>query len=404
MLWLLLDEVTIRSEAISLQSSNLKIIHVVRQFSPSVGGLESAVLNLAAVQRTCFGIDARLVTLNRVFGKNEILAAEDTTNGVPVFRLPWRGSRRYPIAPSVLRHLQTADVVHVHAIDFFFDFLALSRPFHGRTLVASTHGGIFHTPMQARLKKLWFNTITRASVLAYHRIIACSRSDADMFRNIAGRRLAIIENGIDQTKFMHAAAPTQTRTIIYFGRFAAHKRIDHIFLLLAHLHVKNPAWRLIIAGRDADQSSEQLKIMAKQARVAESVSFFINPNDAALRLLIGSASYFACLSDYEGFGIAAVEAMSAGLLPILSGISPFQRLYDETKIGIISDIDEPAETAMALERSVLKCTDAYSLRQAQTCDAVQQYNWENAAAEYIRIYQDAIDANAGEAARHMKLQ
>jgi alpha-1,3-mannosyltransferase len=39
--------------------------------------------------------------------------------GIPIQRLPWRGSSRYPLAPSVLWHLQSADVVHVHAIDFF---------------------------------------------------------------------------------------------------------------------------------------------------------------------------------------------------------------------------------------------------------------------------------------------
>jgi alpha-1,3-mannosyltransferase len=44
-----------------------------------------------------------------------------------------------------LRHLRDADIVHVHAIDFFFDFLGWTKPLHGKKLVVSTHGGFFHT-------------------------------------------------------------------------------------------------------------------------------------------------------------------------------------------------------------------------------------------------------------------
>ena len=243
---------------------------------------------------------------------------------VPVHRLPWRGSPRYPLAPSVLSHLQPADVVHVHAIDFFFDFLALTRPLHRQTMIASTHGGFFHSAQLPLVKKFWFNTVTRASIHAYHRIVACSHSDADLFRSRAGHRLAVIENGIDQAKFKGAASPVQTRTIIYFGRFAQHKRVGQLFPLLARLREQDSAWQLIVAGRDADQTAQQLMAMADEACVADAVRFVINPSDAQLRSLLGEASYSACLSAYEGFGLAAVEAMSAGLLPILSGITPFR--------------------------------------------------------------------------------
>ena len=368
----------------------MKVVHVVRQFSPSVGGLEASVLSLARAQRGRLGIDARVVTLDRVFGQTERLGSEDIVEGVPVHRLPWRGSSRYPLAPSVLNHLQSADVVHVHAIDFFFDFLALTRPFHGRAMIASTHGGFFHTAKWAGIKGVWFNTVTRGSILAYHRIVACSHGDADLFRNLAGRRLTVIENGIDQARFSGAAAAVQTKSIICFGRFAEHKRIDRIFSLLAHLRAKDPAWRLILAGRDADQTVQQLMAMAEAAGIADAVRFAVNPSDADLRSLIGEASYFACLSAYEGFGLAAVEAMSAGLFPILSGITPFRRLLGNSRIGLIVDPDDPATEAANVQATVLEDEAAYTTRQAQTEDAVRQYDWEAVATQYAKIYDEAV--------------
>ncbi len=351
-----------------------------------------SVLSLARAQRERFGIDARVVTLDRVFGNPEILAHQDNVAGVPVHRLSWIGSSRYPLAVSVLRHLQGADVVHVHAIDFFFDFLALTKPLHGRTMIASTHGGFFHTPYKTGLKKLWFNTVTRLSIRAYARIVACSHSDAALFASRAGTRMTVIENGIDPVRLMGASAEVQTKTIICFGRFAQHKRIGQVFLLLARLRALDSGWRLIMAGRDADQTAAQLRAMAEAAGVADATRFEIDPSDAALRALIGKASYFACLSAYEGFGLAAVEAMSAGLLPVLSGIAPFRRLVEQSRIGMIVDADDPFGAARCVQASLLENTAAYTLQRAQVIEAVRRYDWAAVAVQYSQVYAEAMAA------------
>lgn len=370
----------------------MRVVHIVRQFSPSVGGLEAAVFSLAASQRSSLGVDARVVTLDRVFGNPERLPREDIVGGLPVHRLPWRGSTRYPFAPAVLAHLQSADVVHVHAIDFFFDFLALTSPLHKRKMIASTHGGFFHSSNWVALKKIWFATVTRTAILGYDRIVACSHSDAALFGKIAGDRLTVIENGIDQSRFAGAASPAPTKTIICFGRFASHKRIAAVFPLLAQLRTQDPAWRLILAGRDADQTAGQLQALAEAAGVTDAVQLVINPTDKELRGLIGQASYFVCLSAYEGFGLAAVEAMSAGLLPILSGITPFRRLVQDTGAGLIVDPDEPASAAEQVLGTVVEDHANYILRQAQTAAAVRHYDWNAVAAQYVKIYDEASGA------------
>jgi alpha-1,3-mannosyltransferase len=364
----------------------LKIVHVVRQFSPSVGGLEASVLNLARAQRGRLGVDARVVTLDRVFGRAEVLPHEETVQGLPVTRLGWLGSSRYPLAPSVLRHLHGADVLHVHAIDFFFDYLAITRPWHRRRMIASTHGGFFHTQRHGLAKRLWFDSVTRASIQAYERIVACSHSDATLFASRAGARLAVIENGIDQARFADAAAPAQTRVIVCFGRFAQHKRIGALFTLLAALRAHHPGWRLIVAGREADQSAAALQAAAQAAGVADAVRFVIGPSDAQLRALLREASYSACLSAYEGFGLAAVEAMSAGLLPILSPITPFRRLVTQTRLGLLVDPDDVPAAATTIEASVLADQPGYEARRAAVMLSVRRYDWDEVAKQYVALY------------------
>lgn len=368
----------------------MKVVHVVRQFSPSIGGLESTVLNLARTQRKTLGIDAQVVTLDRVFGQSGKLPAAETIAGVPVARLPWRGSSRYPLAFGVLRHLRDADIVHVHAIDFFFDFLALSLPLHRRALIATTHGGFFHTAQFSQAKKLWFNTVTRASLLAYRRVIACSNADRDLFKPVAGRRLVVIENGVEFSKFSEAASDLSTRTIIYFGRFATHKRVALLFPILAALRRLNPEWRLVLAGREGDLTLGDLTAMAENAGVSDAVSCECEPSDAQLRALIGQASFFACLSSYEGFGLAAVEAMSAGLLPVLSDIAPFRRLCGNAQAGLIVDPGEPGAVAQMLEANVLSDKDNEA-RKFRLSNAASRYDWCDVALEYASVYDAVMD-------------
>jgi alpha-1,3-mannosyltransferase len=367
----------------------MKVVHIVRQFSPSVGGLEDTVLSLARAQRERLDIDARVVTLNRLFTAPDVLPAEDIVHGVPVRRIAWTGSSRYPLAPSVLRHLQGADIVHVHAIDFFFDFLALTRPLHGRRIIATTHGGFFHTSAFSFAKKLWFQTITRASIMGYDRIVACSEGDAEMFRSSAGSRLVLIENGINQAKFQDAASPTPRKTILSFGRFARHKRIDALLRVFKDLTTLDPAWRLIIAGRDADQKASELAELARGLGIADAVRFVLNPTDAELRSVMGEASFFASLSAYEGFGLAAVEAMSAGLVPILSGFPAFTRLIAAAGAGLTVDADDPAATAAAIAALPVADPNWVAEWRRRVMAVAARYDWQEVANRYGVVYESA---------------
>jgi alpha-1,3-mannosyltransferase len=372
----------------------VRVVHVVRQFSPSVGGLEDTVLNLTRAQRDRMNIDASVLTLDRLFTGPDILPAEDVVEGVPVRRMPWTGSSRYPLAPSVLRHLKGADVVHVHAIDFFFDFLAVTRPLHGRRMVATTHGGFFHTGAFKLAKKLWFQTLTRASITAYERIVACSQSDAEMFRASAGQRLALIENGINQGKFHNVASRVPRKTILSFGRFARHKRTDALLAVFRDLSTLDPAWRLVIAGREADQTASELEAMARDYGIADAVRFVLNPGDAQLRSLMGEASFFASLSAYEGFGLAAVEAMSAGLVPILSGIPAFTRLVSAAGAGLTVDPDDPAAGAAAIAALPAGDADLQAEWRRRVMAVAARYDWEEVASRYGVVYEDAIATGA----------
>jgi alpha-1,3-mannosyltransferase len=363
------------------------IVHVVRQFHPGIGGLENVVHELASAQVSA-GHRVRVVTLDRLFNaaNRQSLPATETLEGIEIVRIPYFGSSRYPIAPSVLRHIGSADLVHVHAIDFFFDYLAWTKPIHGRTLIASTHGGFFHTSFAARLKRLWFSTITRLSMKAYAGIAAVSASDFDQFSAIRPKGMVCIENGVNVSKFHDASAARFQKSILSIGRFAKNKRIDLLIEFVRSLRRYDPEWKLIIAGRPGDLTVEDVRALIDRAGLGDAVNIVASPTDATVKAHMRSCSFLASASDYEGFGLTAIEGMSAGLIPLLSDIPPFRRLVANTGLGMILDYAAPDSGARSLLQDLEGIAADYAEERAACMRAAAAFDWRHVSQDYARLY------------------
>jgi alpha-1,3-mannosyltransferase len=372
----------------------MEIVHVVRQFHPAVGGMESVVWELATAQ-IAKGHAVRVVTLNRMFEKpQQRLAAREFIGDIEIVRIPYFGSNRYPIALSVCRHLGMADIVHVHGVDFFFDYLAWTRPLHRKNLVVSTHGGFFHSPFAATLKKLYFSTVTRLSMTWYSGVIAISAADQTLFQSIRKRGVPLIENGVNIEKYSDAASRRSVKSMIALGRFSANKRLDRIIAFLSAIRRRDPVWRLTIAGRPGDLTAVDLRDLARKAGVSDAVDILTTPFDDAVRHVMGKCSVIASASSYEGFGLVAVEGMSAGLFPVLNDIPPFRHLLDRHGAGLLvdfSDLEAAAEQFLSRWRDL---SDDYGSHRQRVIDASVGYAWTRVSEQYEACYQSILGNRA----------
>jgi alpha-1,3-mannosyltransferase len=355
-----------------------------------MGGLEEMVFSLASGMNKR-GVRTRIVTLNSIFQSGERLARQQIVNGIPVTRVPWIGSRRYPIAPSVLRELNDSDIVHVHGIDFFFDYLAATKPLHRRTLVASTHGGFFHTSAHKSLKRLWFPTVTRAAASMYDAVIAVSVEDHTLFSQIAPTNLTLIENGVRLEKLKSTKLSRRDpRKILTFGRLAPHKQVDKVVVLLSYLLRSEPGWNLVIAGPDDGNELKRIREAVETSGVKGSVRIAVSPTDEELADEAASATWFCSASSYEGFGIAAVEAAAAGLIPILREIPPFIRLRQSLGVGVLFDPDLPQAAAEAIATMAHELVSKPEEITAALDRAVSRFGWEAATERHLELYDDIV--------------
>lgn len=377
---------------VSMQNDkSLKIIHVTRQFAPGVGGLENFVKDLA-LKQVSDGHNVRTVSLDRIFNSKIPAPLPDVDNhrGIEIRRIPFFGTKRYPIAPTVINYLDDADIVHVHAIDFFCDYLSFTRLFHGKKLVLTTHGGFFHTTFMQFFKRLYFETITRMTLTGYRAVIACSAEDARVFRQVRKEGVVEIQNAVDIGKFAGVSARAG-QTIIYFGRLAPNKGLITTLQWFANFLQGQPGWNMIIAGQPMGVEIADLNAEIERLGISAQVTIVESPPDEELSALIGRSKMFVSASTYEGFGLAAVEAASAGLYPLLSSIPPYHAIVERLGYGTLFDFTDPkswADGNARLMSDLKKFENDATDENIQS--AVSSFAWKDVADKYERTYREVL--------------
>jgi alpha-1,3-mannosyltransferase len=368
----------------------VRVAHVVRQFYPGVGGLESFVLALAKQQRL-EGVDAEIVTLDRLFTNlGTKLPRYDCVEDIPVRRIGFSGSTRYPIAPGVFSCIKPFDIVHVHGIDFFCDYLAATQLLHRKPLVLSTHGGFFHTNFARSLKTAVFHTVTRASLLLYGRVVACSANDEVIFRKVAGRRFLRIDNGVDTTKFADLASRSIAPNFVYFGRFSSNKGLARLIDAFDAMCDEIPEARLHLMGRDWDNLLPALNQRIAAVRQSGAILVHVNPSDDDIRRVIAKSSFFASAPDYEGFGLTLVEALAAGLLPIVSTIPSFVSILGDSDTGRTIQFADTKNAGREMAAFVREAAKGYRARRTRAMRLASRYAWPKVARRFVREYEHVL--------------
>lgn len=322
----------------------MKILQITRQFLPSTGGLESVVEGLSrAVQNG--GHDVRVLTLRKIFATGQIAPALEFVNGLEVVRLKHFGLRRYPMAPQVLGHIRDYDLIHIHAIDFFLDFLSMSGSIHKRPLVVSTHGGFFHTEWLQWFKSAYFKTVTRQSLKHVAAVVCVSEHDYSLFSDIVPRKkLHLIRNGVVIEPYVDIKKQVTPHLIVGIGRLAPNKGIANLIKAVVQVKRSHPDVRMVWIGPDGDCRAADFRNLAQSLGVAANVEFTGEVPVCRIRELLTRAHVFVSPSSYEAYGLSTVEAMSSATVPVVTrvGIHPIV-----VKDGVTGFLMEGSENGIA---------------------------------------------------------
>lgn len=352
-----------------------RILHIVRQYHPAVGGLEAYVQNMSRHQRR-LGHDCEILTLNRVFhGQDTSLPAREQVDGALVHRVPFLGRRRFfiPLVPPSF--FRPYDILHVHNTDGFFDCVGLLAA--GKPLFATTHGGFFHTKDFSAVKKAYFSLVTRHTGKRYNALFATSQNDHDTFRGI-NDNLVLKPNAIVPPGDFIA----EGKDFVYLGRLAQHKNVPGLIRAFAHLR---PAARLHIIGPEWDVTRAALSALARRLGVEKDVILhgYVTPHE--MQTILKGCGWFLSASAFEGFGMSMLEAMAVGLIPFVQPNESFRELIASGGVGACVDFTDPAQAARLIAQKTGACAPA---DRAKARAFALLFSWEKLAEDTLKAYEE----------------
>ncbi len=316
----------------------MRIVHISDCYPPRLGGIETQVRALA-VRQAAAGHDVHVITATP---GETIRNGTEMLDGVTVHRTTFKLPADLPVHPrvtSVIGDLlkpggeaENADAVHVHGgvvSPFAYPGMRVARKL-GLPTVLTIHGvwgGVFQPT--AKLTEGLLKWAQWGVVLS-----AVSDAAADPMRSVvgAGVPVSLMPNGIDVDHWrVHPVAgdPDETRLIAVM-RLAPRKRAMAL-VQMAHgasrMLPSGKRLRLTIVGNGPVTAQVQ-RYVAKHGLTAG--RFVVDlPGRLApdqVKAALAASDAFVAPAKLESFGIAALEARTAGL-PVLAYASTGIRTF-----------------------------------------------------------------------------
>jgi glycosyltransferase involved in cell wall biosynthesis len=241
-----------------------------------------------------------------------------------------------------------------------------------------------------RRQKLWLHPLETWMYGRYAAIACASDGIAASLKawvpGVSGR-ITVIPNGIDVQTFERATPVSRSSVginngnfvLLYVARLEPQK--DHASLLRALSQI--PDADLVLAG-DGSLRAE-LEAQAEMLGLARRVHFLGRRKDVAA--LLKMADIYVHPAAYEGFGIAAAEAMAAGKPVVASNVPGLAQVVGDA--GILVPPADPA----TLATEVCNLISSPDRRQQLSRAAVERgrtFSIENTVAAYLDLYRSVL--------------
>jgi glycosyltransferase involved in cell wall biosynthesis len=371
----------------------VKALHVITGLG--VGGAEQQLRLLVGH----LPVDCEVVTLTNPGPVADGLIAD----GVRVTHLGMAGNRDLGALPRLVRHIRSGgyDLVHTHLYRACVYGRLAARLAGVRAIVATEHS-LGDSQMEGRRLTRGVRGLYLASERLGRSTVAVSPTVADRLRRwgVPAPRIEVVPNGIDLDRFRFDPArrlhtrrllglPETAYVIGGVGRLAPGKRFDILIRALAELP---DIFRLLLVGGGPEE--HLLRRTAHQAGVADRVLFtgerpYVPDGSPGpdLPSLTSAMDLLASPCPEEAFGLAAVEALAAGLPVLYASCPAIEDLPPETT-GAARQVACDART---FARAVA-ATRAQDSGPRTAPDAAHHYSITRSAARLMNVYAAAMAA------------
>jgi len=194
------------------------------------------------------------------------------------------------------------------------------------------------------------------------RIVDMTGFDAD--------RIVVTGNGVSEPYYNAGTgeiqSPVNGNYILVVGGLTKRKRGDSVLKVASELHQRGVETKIVVAGKCREY-------YAQQAAELPNVELLGYVDDDVLPALLANAKALLFLSQYEGFGMPAAEAMAAGTPVIASHHAALPEIVGDA--GLVVNPDNASQAANEVE-NLLRDESAQQQLIAKGRERAKQFTWQ----------------------------
>jgi len=218
---------------------------------------------------------------------------------------------------------------------------------------------------------------------------AFSRDEIVRHLAVDPTRVRVIPLGLGMTPDWHTAgqpAPPRAPLVLFVGSLFNRRHVDALVRAMPSVLERVRDARLAVVGDNRTWPRFDPAGLADELGIGSHVTVASFVDDSRLRALYAEASAFAFLSEYEGFGLTPLEALAAGVPPIVLDTAVAREVYGAAAgyvaapdPGLVSDAVVAMLTDQDQRRRVLAAAPA----------VLAHYDWRDAARATLGAIEDA---------------
>ncbi len=378
----------------------MKIAIVASDYAPSVGGVQTAVRNIAQGSARAGHSVIILSSLNP-----RGVPARENVDGIPVFRFAWgrrpRWSLPFRAAQTLLEmarvlrefkpdlvyiHFLTINALYVLLLHYVGDHIGSPLRF---ALVSSARGNdIQGIPLRSRLQRWMLPRLFRRA----HAILFCSafvqRDAAPYLRAISPRTfVGVVGDGFNANEFAGARAYAHPAPyVLAMGRLVEKKGFDLLLRAFAQIAAEFPRIELLIAGDGGERGMLEKEI--RDWRLENRVRLLgFADREKTIALFLG-CEFFVLSSRVEPFGIVVLEAMAAGKAVLATRSGGVVNLIQPGVNGML--VEPTADDLARGLREMLATPEKTRAMGARAPASIAQWTWENITRQFLDVFERVV--------------
>lgn len=298
------------------------------------------------------------------------------------------------------QHINEYDLVHVHAIFSYTSTIAMAiARIRKVPYLNMPHGLLCKWSLQQSKfrKQIYLNVIERSNLLHSQSLHFTTQQEQEEFNllklNIPsfilplGVQIPILIPNAQSHLRLLLQIPTHFPILLFMSRIHPKKGLEYLIAALSKLKEYN--FTFVIAGSGEPIYVQQIQDLLVTHGISDRAHLVGFVEGEIKNLYLQGSDLFTLTSHSENFGIAAIEALAAGMPVLITDGVAIAPIVKEQEIGYVTKLEINA-IVVTLENFLQNFHQKLHNRSRSQQIIAENYSWQSISAQLATIYRDII--------------